>query len=268
MGMFNKVANVQNVAPGHIAIITLPTNCTIDKLHLELGGGLTAAGLTRIEGKANGKTFFVDDGTKNNLRMAYKGIAVDAAYVTLDFTEANAKSATEQMLASLPANLLQSLTFEVTIDAAANALSTLGAEIEFRAPSNNPFIRKMIDFTTALQGAGDWDIYLPNGSVGGIIKRVFLHGTDKLTKWDLQVNRVSARYQTIAQWKHEQGQNHLVPQATMDVMDFMPDSNIQGALNTSADAKGNVPNVSLRLTSSAADSLHGYIEFVDPIGRI
>lgn len=269
-GMYDKVSNVQNVRPGGVAIITLPCNVTYDKIKLKLGGGLVAADITKIEGKANGKTFMVDTATRAKLRQAYKTKTVDAAWVTLDFTEPDSRGgAASQFAASIPANLLSQLTFEVTIDAGANALSTLECHTEFRAPTNNPFIRKLIDFNVAFAAAGEHDLFLPSGSVGGIIKRIWLHGTDKITAWDLRVNRLSARRAVLADWKFEQKENGLTPQATMDVLDFVADGNImQGALNTGVDAKGKVPSVELRVTVSSAETLTGYIEYIDPIGRL
>lgn len=269
MPFYDKIANVQNVRPGGVAIAELPCNVTYDKLKLKLGGGLTAADITLIRGFANGKLFMEETGANAKLRQAYKGVTVDNAFVTLDFTEPKARGgAVPQFMASIPANLLSRLHFEITISAAANALSTLEVHTEFRAPTQNPFIRKLLSFNLALPIVGDNDVFLPAGSVGGIIKRVWLHGTGKLTGYDLRVNRLTARRALKADWEYEQKENALVPQANLDVMDFVADGNIQGALNTGADARGQVPTVELRATVSAAEAITGYIEFIDPIGRL
>jgi hypothetical protein len=269
MGLYDRIANVQNTAPGKIAIIELPCNVTYDKVHLKLGGGLTAANLLRIEGQANGKPFYVTTGADVIAEQKYKGIATDNAWVTLDFTEPNARGgAGPQYAASIPANLLASLKFFITVDAAANPLMTLEAKAEFRGPSTNPFIRKMIDFNAALPNVGDNDLFLPAGASGGIVKRVWLHNTGKITGWDLRVNRLSARRQVQADWQYEQGQNKLAPQANLDVLDFIVDGNLQGALDTSKDAQGKVPSVELRVTVSAAEVVRGYLEYIDPIARL
>lgn len=269
MGFYDKIPNVQNVRPGGVAIIELPCNVTYDKIKLKLGGGLVAAGITRIRGFANGKPFMEETGPNAVLRQDYKGIHTEAGFITMDFTEPNARGgAVPQFLASIPANLLSRLHFEVTIDAAAAVGSTLECHTEFRAPTQNPFIRKLINFNLALPNAGEHDVFLPAGSVGGIIKRVWLHGTDKLTGYDLRVNRLTARRAVKADWLYEQKQNGLVPQATMDVLDFIADGNMQGALNTGADARGQVPTVEFRATVSAAEAISGYIEYIDPIGRL
>lgn len=269
MGLYDRVANVQNTAPGKIAIIDMPCNVTYDKLHLKLGGGLTVADITRIEGQANGRPFYVSNGPDVIAEQKYKGIATSTSWITLDFTEPKSRGgAGPQYAASIPANLLTSLKFYVTIAAGANVAMTLGANAEFRGPSNNPFIRKMIDFQSALPLVGDNALFLPAGASGGIIKRLWLYNTGKITGWDLRVNRLSARRQLVADWQYEQTLNNLVPQANLDVMDFIVDGNLQGALNTQADAAGNIPSVELRVTVSAAETIRGYLEYIDPIARL
>jgi len=166
MAYYDKVANVQNVRPGGVAICELPCNVTYDKVKLKLGGGLTVADITRIEGKANGKTFLVTTGPREISRQKYKAIDTDTAYITLDFTEPKARGgAVPQFLASIPANLLSKLTFEVTIAGAANVNSTMECHVEFRAPTNNPFIRKLVDFNFTAAAAGDYDLFLPAESL-------------------------------------------------------------------------------------------------------
>lgn len=269
MGMYDRIVNVQNVGPGKVAIATFPCNVTYDKIKLVLGGGLTAADITLIEGKANGKSFMFDTGAFAVARQAYKGVATDPGYITLDFTEPHARGgAVPQFMASIPANLLASLTFEITIAATANALSTLGVHVEFRAPTTNPFIRKLIKFNSNLPNVGDNDLFLPSGAAGGIIKRIWLHNAGIITNYDLRINRLTARRAAKADWQFEQKENLLVPQANIDVIDFIADGNMQGALNTGADAKGQVPTVEFRATASAAGPLVGYIEYIDPIGRL
>lgn len=270
MGMYDKIANVQNVGPGKIAIIDFPCNVTYDKVHLKLGGGLTAADITRIEFKANNKPFYVTTGPRAVDHQDYKAQFKSAAYVTVDFTEPNARGgAAQQYLSSVPANLLSKLTCEVTIDAGANVLSTMECHVEFRGPTQNPFIAKLIDFNAPLPNAGEHDLFLPAGSVGGIIKRVWMFSAGGLiTGWDLRVNRLSVRRALQADWQYEQQVNGLVPQANLDVLDFIADGNIQGALNTAKDGKGNVPTVELRVSVSAAEVISGYIEYIDPIGRL
>lgn len=268
MAMTDKLINLQNVGAGQVAILTVPCSVTYDKIHLKLGGGLVAADIAKIEGKANGKTFYVDTGTFVQKRQAYKGIYVQAGVVTLDFTEPNARGgAVPQYMASIPANLLSNLVFEITISGAANALSTLLATAEYRAPTQNPYIRKMILMNAALPSVGDNDLFLPSGMSGGLVKRVWLHGNDRLTQYDLRVDKTTKRFQTKFDWLNEQNENKLVPQTGLDVIDFMADGNVQGMLNTAGDGK-HIPEIQLRATVSAAETMAIYLEYIDPIGRL
>jgi hypothetical protein len=269
---YDKLNNLQNVRAngGGVAILTLPLSVTYDKIKLKLLDDLTAADITRIEGKANGKAFFVDTGARRKGRQDYKGIHTEAGFLTLDFTEPNARGgAVPQYLASIPANLLKSLTFEITIGAAGVG-ETFGMEAyaEFRGPTNNPFIAKNLDFNVSLPNAGEHDLFLPSGVAGGIIKRVWLHHTGHITAAELRVNRVTAINAKVIDLEYQQKENNLVPQANVTVLDFVVDGNLQGALNTAGNNGQSAPSVELRLTTDAADVVSGYIEYIDPLNRL
>lgn len=269
---YDQLNNLQNVRAdgGGVAILTLPLAVTYDKIKLKLLGDLTAADITRIEGKANGKTFFVDTGARRKARQDYKGIHTEAGFMTIDFTEPNARGgAVPQYLASIPANLLKSLTFEITLGAAGVG-ETFGLEAyaEFRGPTNNPYITKHLDFNVSLPNAGEHDLFLPSGVSGGIIKRVWLHHTGNITAADLRVNRVTAIKAKVTDLEYQQKENNLVPQANVTVLDFVVDGNLQGALNTASQSGKAAPSIELRLTTDAADVISGYIEYIDPINRL
>lgn len=269
---YDQLNNLQNVRAdgGGVAILTLPLSVTYDKIKLKLLNDLTAADITRIELKANGKTFFVDSGARRKARQDYKGVHTEAGYLTIDFTEPNARGgAVPQYLASIPANLLKSLTAEFTI-APAGVGKTFGLEAyaEFRGPTNNPYITKFLDFNASLPNAGDHDLFLPSGISGGIVKRLWLHHTGNLNAADLRVNRVTAIKATTSALVYQQKENNLVPQANVTVLDFVVDGNLQGALNTAGSNGNQAPSIELRLTTDAADVISGYIEYIDPINRL
>lgn len=257
--------DLQNVRPGATAILKLSYNATYDKIHFNLGGGLTKAMIKRIEGKANGTTFFVEDGLKVGVRDGYSGNFIDANILSLDFTEPNSRGgAPAQYLASIPRNLLQSLTFEVTIDASAPAALTLTADAEYRDPTPNTFILRRKDFNVALPLIGENDLVLPSDvQAGGLIKRIWLHHTGNVTKAELRTNgapRIRASTGTIG---YTQKRNRLVPQANLLVLDFLADGNLMNMLNTQ-----NVNEAFLRLTVSAADSVTAYIDYIDDIRKL
>jgi hypothetical protein len=266
---FDRILKVENVGPGKTALVTLGLNATYDKIILLLGGTpghvLVAANLSAIRIKANDIEIFADTGPNLDKRQAYAGVSTDAGEVTIDFTEPNARGdAAQQYLASLPANLLKKLVIEVDIAAGADAAGTLAAAAEFRGPTKNPFILKRRIFNYFAPGAADHDLFLPSGGNGGIIKRVWLHDGGHVTAAMLRVGGfIAMQYKTVAELGRVQTRNGLVPQAGIDVLDFIADGNLQGALNTSAGQ-----DVALRLTTDAAQAIVGFIDYIDPIDRL
>ena len=169
----DRSIDLQNVKPGATAVLKLSYNATYDRIHLFLLGGLTKANVGRIEGKANGVTFFVDDGALIGLRDGYQGVFVDANIITIDFTEPNTRGgAAAQYLAALPRNMLASLTFEFEIKSAAAGASDMKAVTEYRDKTQNPFVLQRKDFNVPLTLVGENDVMLPVMANGGLIKRI------------------------------------------------------------------------------------------------
>lgn len=261
---FDDMIDLQNAKPGQVGVLKISYNATIDKVHFFLGGGYTKADVSRIEGKANGTTFYVDDAASLAKRDAYQGSYSDNSIITLDFTEPNARGgAPEQYLASIPRGLLNSLTFEVTIKDTANPAGTMRAKAEYRGPTKNPFILRRKDFNVPLQLTGDNDLTLPAEINGGLIKRIWLHHTGHVTKAELRTDGVPRIRTSVADMEYAQKRNKLVPQANVLVLDFLADGNIMGMLNTA-----NVKEAFLRLTTDAPDSLKAYIDYIDDIRKI
>lgn len=276
MGFKLPLTNLQNVAPGNVATLKVPAGPgtpTYDQIKLALGGGLTAAKITRITGKANGRVFMDEGGggaTRINTRDAYKGVYVDAGAVVIDFTERNARNgAAEQLVASVPGNLLQDLTFEIALDATAPEGSTITASANYRPPTRNPFIRKLLNTSQSFAAAGSSGspniMYLPVGGAGGKLKRVWINESvaGVITHAQIRIaqNVVYDSDRSIAEI--DQKRNLLVPQAGVFVLDFIEDGNLAGMLDTSS-----APNVELRLTTSAAATFSVDYELIDPIGRL
>lgn len=266
-----NATNFQNVAPGNTGTLKLPTGKnapTLDKLIIQLTGtGVTAEHITSIQGKANGKLFFDEGtGTIHKLRDTYRGVFTEAGFLTIDFTEPKSRNgAAEQMMASVPMNLLQNLSFDFKIAAGAPADMKLTAQMVVRQPTNNPYIAKLLNTTQAFVNSNGQIMYLPTGGAGGKVKRIWIHEATPGTIIDLEI-RVgnSVGYETNrAQLEHEQKRNGLTPQAGIVCLDFVEDGNLSGVLDT-----GNAANVELRLNSSAGNTYNVYYEFIDPIGRL
>lgn len=261
---YDQMVDLQNVVPGNVAILKLAYNATFDRINLLLSGGLTKAHIGRIEGKANGVSFFVDDGSLIGLRDAYQGVFVDANVISIDFTEPNSRGgAAAQYLAAVPRNLLASLTFEIEIKAAAPALGVMKAEAAYRDPTPNPFILRRKDFNVPLPLTGENDIMLPAGVNGGLIKRIWLHHTGNVTKAELRTNGTPRLRAATTSFTFEQKRNRLVPQTNILVLDFIQDGNLMGMLNTAG-----ITEALLRVTTSGADAVKAYIDYVDDLKRL
>jgi hypothetical protein len=261
---YDQMIDLQNVGAGKTAVLKLSYKATFDQIFLQLGGGLTKADIGRIEGKANGTPFFVDDGSLIGLRDAYQGVFVDPNVITIDFTDPNTRGgAAAQYLASVPRNLLNSLTFEIEIKAGANAGSTMTAEASYRDPTPNPFILRRKDFNVPLAITGENDIMLPSSVNGGLVKRIWLHHTGHVTKAELRANGTPKLRASVASVAHTAKRNRLVPQANILVLDFVADGNLMGMLNTAA-----YQEVLLRLTTDGADTVKAYIDYVDSLQKL
>jgi hypothetical protein len=276
MGYKLPLNNLQGYGPGNVATLKCPAGPgapTYDQIVLELGGGLTPAHIEYIRGKASGRIFH-DDGTGTiiNKRDDYRGIFTDAAFVVLDFTEPNARNgASEQLLASVPGALLTDLSFEIKLASGAPAVGTgtIKAVANYRPPTNNPFIRKMLNTTQAFSAAGTDAApniaFLPTGGNGGKVKRIWLHESvaGTTSRAEIRIANNVVHEVTRTRLENDQKRNGLVPQTGVFVMDFIEDGNLAGMLDTSR-----APNVELRLTNGAACTYTVYYELIDPIGRL
>lgn len=261
---YDQMIDLQNVVAGVTAVLKISYKATFDKIHLQLGGGLLKSHIGRIEGKANGVSFFVDDGQLIGVRDAYQNVYIDPNVITLDFTEPNTRGgAAAQYLASVPRNLMASLTFEIEIKSTAPAGITMKADAEYRDPTENPFVLRRKDFNVPLTLAGENDIMLPVAVNGGLIKRVWLHHTGNVTKAELRTNGTPRIRANTGALSYLQKRNKLVPQTNVLVLDFCADGNLMNMLNTAG-----IQECLLRLTTSAPDSVKAYIDYVDDLKKL
>lgn len=269
-----QLTNFQNIAPGNVATLKVPAGPntpTYDQIKLVLGGGLTPAHIEWLRLKANGR-IVIDEGTGTvlNLRDAYRGVFTEAGFVVMDFTEPKARNgAAEQLLASIPGNLLQDLTLEVKLAAGAPGAGTLLAWANYRPPTSNPFILKRLQTVQSFAAAGTEAapqiMYLPVGQAGGKVKRLWLHESVAGTTSRVEIRIANNVVHTItrAGAENDQKRNGLTPQAGIFVVDFVEDGNLSGVLDTAQ-----APTVELRIVNGAACTYTVYSEFIDPIARL
>ena len=264
MSFYDQMIDFQNCTPGNTGILKLSYNATFDKLHFILGGGLTKAHLGKIEGKANGITFFEDSMQFIAARDAYQGIFTQADTVTIDFTEPNTRGgAAAQYLAALPRNLLNSLTFEVEILPAAPVGMTLKCEGEFRDPTQNPFILRRKKFAIPLGVTGDNDYTLPSANDGGLIKRIWIHHTGIVDAAELRTNGTPRVRASVKSLEYSAKRDRVVPQANLLVIDFISDGNLMNMLNTTQ-----VKETLLRLRTTGTGQATVYLDYVDDLRKL
>lgn len=266
------LTNLQNAVAGNTATLKLPVGKgapTYDQIKLILSGGALPAHIESIRGKANGRIFMDEsNGTDINKRHTFRGIPTAAGFCVLDFTEPKARNgAAEQLVASIPGALLQDLAFEIKLGAA--FVGTIKAAANYRPPTTNPFIRKLLNTSQAFSAAGTDAspniMYLPTGGAGGKIKRIWIHedGAGAVTAASIRIANNVVFECSRAELEDDQKRNSLTPQALICVLDFIEDGNLAGMLDTS-----NAPTVELRLSTTAAGSYRVYYELLDPIGRL
>lgn len=268
------LTDLQGVVPGNVATLKLPAGQgapTYDLVRLALSGGITPAHIEWVRGKINGR-IFLDEGTGVEIqdRDDYRGIFTDAAFLNIDFTEPNARNgAAEQLVAAVPGSLCQSITLEVKLAAGAPGAGRIQASANYRPPTSNPYVRKMLALPQSFSAAGTEGapniLYLPTGEQGGKVKRIWLRETTNgnITAVQVRIANNVVFNATRAQLENDQKRNDLVPQANMLVVDFIEDGNLGGLLDTQA-----APNVEVRLVTTAGEQVKAYLEYLDPIGRL
>lgn len=266
----NRITNIQPLAPGATATLVVGTGKnapTLDKLQLTLGGTtFDASKINAIRGYIDGRQFFMEtNGTNANKRRAYKTTSNSVTELVLDFTEPAARSAIEQNLTSIPLSQIQDLRFEFDIDATASANLTMRALAHYRAPTTNPFIKKMFRITQGFQAGGEQIIYLPNGSKGGKLVRVWINESvaGNITAVELRAKNAVGIEATRTELEKSQQHNGLTPQAGIVVLDFIEDGNLGGWFDTST-----LADVELRVTGTAANTYTVFLEYADPIARL
>ncbi|KVL36390.1 hypothetical protein WS97_12120 [Burkholderia territorii] len=277
-----KLTNLTPYSPGGVVILTCPLGPTYEKLKFNLLGGLLVSQIDLIVGKINGKPFFTAKGADLQAENLYLGKQNPNNLLLLDFTLPNAKSssaggrptsqAAEMLLTCLPSSTMQSLTFEISVNAGAPAVGTGGIECYSQEsdPTNNPFVMKQLYAQYNFQVAQDNDIALPVGQSGGIISQLFFHQTNYGVGGAGSVTNVQVRNAGVIIFEgkpsdiaSDQTDYGRVQQNGLLVLDYHLQGLREKLLNTS---KSN--QVFVRLTTSGGPTVWtGYTRLIDPAGR-
>ncbi|KAI3589316.1 hypothetical protein D9X30_4899 [Cupriavidus sp. U2] len=254
-----------NVVANGIATASLPIGMSYNKIILALGGTtFTKSMITDIKVRLNGKVIFQNTGSRLDLQNQYRGLAANAAFLTIDFTEPRAKLMKEQFLGNLnTAQGVSSLTLEVTIAGA--TAPTLDSYAELGPPQPLGVIAKQIPFTTSFGGAGKFPFKLIDlANRGAVIKRVhFAHGGN-ITALEVKKNGVVIHDNVLtavnAFWQNEY---QKTAQTNLYTYDPCADNNYSNAIVTA-----DMVSLEFNPTLGAADTVTAVIETLDLLSNM
>lgn len=254
-----------NVQPNGMATLSLPIGMSFNKLILVLGGTtFTKSMITLINVKLNGKIIYQETGSRLDSINQYRGLAANANYLTLDFTEPRAKTMIEQYVGNInTATKVSSLTVEVTIAGA--TAPTLDSYSEVGPPAALGVIAKHIPFTQSFAAAGKFPMKLIDiTNRGGIIKRVHMAHGGNLTQLEVKKNGIVIWDNVpTATTTFYQGDFGKTAQTNIYSYDPCADNNYANAVKT-ADAT----SLEFNPTFSAADTVTAIVEVLDLLGNM
>ena len=241
-GMFIECLPFQNVVTTGVATINFSNllGYAVELILLELGGtSLTKAMLTDIDLKVNAKTIYKDAGSRADDRMEYRGETSSANYLVLAFDESRGRTELRgpngniidgEKVGAIDTTFgVQSFTGEVTITGA--TAPTLKAYAEVSAPSAldprfRGLIAKVFNFTVSPAASGTFLFDVPQARAQGcILKRLFLVGST-VTGYEVKKNGITIQKGTSsAVITYSQQREGRVPQANVQVIDFIRDMN-------------------------------------------
>jgi hypothetical protein len=251
-----------------------------DRIILQLGGTFTKAQITEVRIKANGKIIFQDSGSRIDSRMQYRGIAANAALLTLDFTEIRAKDQLEQLMGGLDTSKnadgsqkVSSLIMEVDIGAATAPTLTAYLQASYQdtqVRGTVDLIGKVLLYTFPCSGtASKFPLQIPFGKQGGsLIKRIHLVATSgTITVNGVTINKDSAPiHDTVAAVNQFiQTEYQRTPQAGIYTVDFIPDGNMNANILNAADATS--MEYYADVTVTVAGNLTAVVEMLDPLSN-
>ena len=229
-----------NVVNSGIAICDLNKllGTVLEKITLTLGGTFTKAMITKAELKANGKTIYETDGTKQDLAMVYNGQTADVTILKLDLMDRKAVTANARQAGAFDLSAksgITSLRLEVTIAGATSP--TLVGFADVSPPVEDPAeagIRWMISrkhrVTQVIGAAGTYALAIPHldpAGGGSNYRRIFVYSAN-CTAIKTMREGVTEHELTKLQNEAAQKDNFKVPQTNLVVFDPVQDGQLQG----------------------------------------
>jgi len=253
-----------NVVANGVATASLPVGMSYNRILLQLGGTFTKAMITDIKVRMNGKVIFQNTGARLDLINTYRGRAVSASFLVIDFTEPQAKVMAEQFIGNLnTAQGVSSLTIEVTIAGA--TAPTLDSYSEVGPPAALGVVTKQLLFTTSVGGSGKFPFKLIDvANRGAIIKRChFAHG-GQVQALEVKKNGVVIHDNIpTAVNTYYQADYKKVAQANLYTYDPCLDDNYTNAIKTQ-----DMVSLEFNVTTGGADTITAVLEVLDLLGNM
>lgn len=264
-----QILPFQNVVENGSAIHEFELGPTYHRVILQLGGtALTKAMLSRIVLRLNGKIFYDLTGSQLDIINKYRGIADDAGFISIDFTETQhlAANVAGMNAGAIPtAGGVSSFTCEVKI-AGATAPTLVGyAEIsEAQALTEQTRILAMIPQSNTFASTGKFPILLPHGpGVDNYIKRCHFFGGSP-SELTVKKNGLAIFDQIpVSVAQHLQKERELVPQATHFAYDPVVTGDMARVINF-----GTAQSMQFELTVGATGVVNTVAEYYARLSQL
>lgn len=265
--VFRKGLPFSNVVASGVATANITPGRTIERVILQLGGtSFTKAMLTLVELKANGRTFFKGSASQIDKVNRYRGIADDAAFLTLDFTEIKGRDKLDQLVGGFDTSKgISNITMECTIAGATGpTLQMHIVESGAQVGEYSPIISKLLRYSFNTSVGGQILVPLPFAERGAAIKRIHFDCTGGLMT-DLEVKENSLTIFEAAASVNEfiQAEHGRVPQTNWFTADFIVDGNQGNAWDTRS-----ARSIEVLPTFSAAESGYILVEYYDILNNL
>lgn len=260
-----------NVAPNATATNNVTPGRTLQTFRMRLGGTFTKAQIALVRMKANGKIIAEASGADLDLMNAYRGIAQNAAFLDLPFTDLSLNNELDRQVGAFDTSLgIANITTEVSIGGATSP-TMVPILVEAAAQKDQggamaryaPILAKLLRYPFNIATGGRLPVTFPFGpQSGAIIKRVHVFSS-AMTGATVKQDGLVIHESTDAENRWYLTANRMAPQANVYTIDFCADGDISKALDT-RDAR----SLEWLFDFSGAASGNIYVEYLDVLGNL
>lgn len=264
--LLRKGLPFSNVVATGVATASITPGRTIERIVLKLGGTFTKAMLTLVELKANGRTFYKGSATQIDKVNKYRGIADNASFLTLDFTEIKGRDKLDQMIGGFDTSQgISNITMECTIAGATSpTLEMYLVESGAQVGPYRPLLSKMLRYSFNTSVGGQILVPLPFKERGASIKRIHFDTLGGLmTEVEIKQDSGVIFEATKAVNEFIQGEHGRVPQTNWFTCDFCVDGNQGNAWDTR-----DAGSIEVLPTFSGAESGFILVEYYDILNNL